>query len=221
MSLKKPNCFIDFDGTIVCNKKRIYQFFTDNIDDKYKKCLDIDEFWNLKKLGINEIDWINEKYNDNLDKNKWTRLKKENIEKEEYLKHNSLFSYSINALTQLKNQYNLILVTRRSNEQNLMQELENLNLICLFEDILVMSHGNRSKASVIRQFYRTNYKDILIGDTEDDISSAVDLNIKPIFVKSGIRSEWILRRYFKHVSNIICIQSINDIDFIKLNRRKG
>lgn len=87
----KNNCFMDFDGTIICNKKRLYKFFIDNIDNKYKEALTEDEFWALKKLGINEIEWINKQYKDNISIKEWNERKKEIIESKDYLNYNKLF----------------------------------------------------------------------------------------------------------------------------------
>ena len=108
---------MDFDGTIICNKKRLYKFFIDNIDNKYKEALTEDEFWALKKLGINEIEWINKQYKDNISIKEWNERKKEIIESKDYLNYNKLFDFSVETLKKLSDKYNLILITRRSNEK--------------------------------------------------------------------------------------------------------
>jgi phosphoglycolate phosphatase-like HAD superfamily hydrolase len=191
----KNNCFIDFDGTLVSNKKRLYQFFIDFIPDKYKEVISIDDFWTLKTLGISELDWINNTLNINLDKTEFSIQKKERIEDFKYLKLDEVFTFSKEKLIDLKAMFNIILITRRSNSINLIKELEFFNLKKLFDDILILSHNNETKASLIKQKYCLNEGDILIGDTEDDIVSGIELGLKTFLVKSGIRKEWILYKY--------------------------
>lgn len=193
--IMKNNCFIDFDGTLVSNKKRLYQFFIDFIPDKYKEVISIDDFWTLKTLGISELDWINNTLNINLDKTEFSIQKKERIEDFKYLKLDEVFTFSKEKLIDLKAMFNIILITRRSNSINLIKELEFFNLKKLFDDILILSHNNETKASLIKQKYCLNEGDILIGDTEDDIVSGIELGLKTFLVKSGIRKEWILYKY--------------------------
>jgi len=213
----KANCFIDFDGTIICNKRRLYKFFIDNIDNAYVKSITIKEFWNLKRMGINEIDWVNDKYDSLINKKTWNELKKKHIEDKEYLKFNKLFAYSVNAIDKIKSIYNLILVTRRSNKENFLSELKNYKIEKIFDDILIINHSDNGKADIIKKNYNVSNNDIIIGDTEDDLKAAVDLNIVGIFVKSGVRSEWIINRYFKNYAKILCFDNIDKIDFDKTN----
>lgn len=207
----RRRCFIDFDGTIVSNKYRLYQFFIDNINDEFKKVITIDEFWNLKKLGVDEIEWINLKYNSNIDKSYWINEKINKIENMYYLKYNKIFNYSKEALKNLNKYYNLILVTRRSNAANFYEELDSYNIKEIFNDILIVSHGQTTKSDIIKSKYNVNNYDIIIGDTEDDMKAAMELGITGLFVKSGIRSEWIINRYFRNYDRIICVNNISEI----------
>lgn len=216
----KANCFIDFDGTLTCNKKRLYAFFIQNIPPKYKAVLSEDEFWSIKKLGINEIEWINGKFHDNLDAKYWNELKKQCIENEEYLLYNKLFDYTKCELERLKQDYRLILVSRRSNAKNLISEIEREGIINFFDDIVIVPHDKYTKAEHIKR--RKNIKltnnDIFIGDTEDDIMTGIELNIEIYFVKSGIRSNWIISKL--GVGEYKKLQIINDIREIRGRRKK-
>ncbi|WP_066021820.1 MULTISPECIES: HAD hydrolase-like protein [Clostridium] len=209
--MDKRKCFIDFDGTIVSNKIRLYKFFIDNIDEKYKNVLTIDEFWSLKRMGINEIDWLNKMYDSRLDKKKWNKLKKSKIESLDYLRYNKIFEFSRSSLEKLSKRFELILVTRRSNTENFLYEIKSLKIKDIFYDILILEHGDRNKSSIIQSKYKVNSNDIIIGDTEDDIKAAEELNIKGILVQSGIRSTWILNKYFKEYSKVACIKNLNFI----------
>ncbi|MDF2881842.1 MAG: family hydrolase [Clostridiaceae bacterium] len=215
----KANCFIDYDGTLTCNKKRLYTFFIQNVPTKYKSVLSEEEFWSIKKLGINEIEWINNKFNDTLNGKCWNELKKQCIENEEYLLYNKLFDYTKCELERLKEDYRLILVSRRSNAKNLISEMEREGIIHFFDDIVIVPHDKYSKAEHIRRnknIELTN-DDIFIGDTEDDIITGIELNIEMYFVKSGIRSNWIISKL--GVADYKKLQIINDIREVR-NRRK-
>lgn len=189
----KPNCYIDFDGTIVDNKFRLFQFVRDNLPSKLKNPLTIDAFWDLKRQGINEADHLNDNFGANIDINEWNRKKFAVIESDVYLKYDRLFDFSIEALTILRNTYDLILVSRRERESGLRQQLARSSLMDFFEDIIVLKHGGITKAEAIRSRYTVSKDDILIGDTEDDICSGENLGIKTYFVLSGIRDKWIMK----------------------------
>lgn len=207
----KNNCFMDFDGTIICNKKRLYQFFIDNICNKYKEALTEDEFWALKKLGINEIEWINKQYKDNISVKEWNERKSEIIESKYYLNYNKLFDFSVETLKKLSYKYNLILITRRSNEKNVLDEIGSFNISSYFNKILVLPHNGGTKSDFIKNNgINILDGDILVGDTEDDIEAALQLGITPFLVTSGIRSNWIVNKLFngKHVN---VIENIKDL----------
>lgn len=205
------NCYMDFDGTIVDNKKRLFKFFTDNMNQKYKNVLTIDEFWNLKRLGVNEVDWMNSIYNANLNKIEWNKCKKDNIESEYYLRYNELFDFSKEALTKIKNYYNIILVTKRSICENFYEELKSYKIEQLFDDILVLGENYRSKADYIKEKYHVSRGDIVVGDTEDDIECAIELDLKCILLNSGIRSRWIIQKYSDCVSIIDFMENIAEL----------
>lgn len=189
----KPNCYVDFDGTIVDNKFRLFQFVYDNLPARLKDSLSIDAFWDIKRQGINEADYLNDNFDANINTSDWSKKKFTVIESDTYLKYDMLFDFSIEALTVLGNTYHLILVSRREREIGLRQQLNQLSLMEFFEDIIVLKHGSITKAEAIRSRYAVSKDDILIGDTEDDIRSGENLGIKTYFVLSGIRDKWIMK----------------------------
>ena len=191
----KSKCFIDFDRTIIDNKWRLFQFFCDNIEEKYNKTLNIEEFWNLKKMGIHELEWLNQKYSANLSIEEWNNKKKEKIEDYNYLKHDRIFTYTYQVLEKLKKKYILILVTRRDNLPGFFYELNHLKLTDYFQNILVIPHNGKEKSSLILENYKVDPKDMMVGDTEDDIVAGVKLGIQTFFTLSGIRSSWIIEKY--------------------------
>ena len=207
------NIFFDFDGTLISNQKRLYSFFVANIDLAYKDVLTIDEFWNLKRLGVNEIYWLNSKYGTNLSIEDWNKKKSALIEEMTYLNHDILFDYTKDVLENLQTRYNLFLVTRRSNRGNLFSEIDHFNLRSYFQEIFVLPHGNLTKAEVLQKAIKDfRADDMFIGDTEDDLRSGLSLGVKTYFVLSGIRDEWILNKYFPDKKNdIVVLKSIKEL----------
>ena len=190
----RPNCFLDFDGTLVSNQYRLYQFFINNIPKDHKDVLSANEFWNLKRMGIHEIDWVNHIYHLDLSAEKWNKKKKKEIETIEYLRYDKLFDFTIQALNKLGKSHNLILISRRSKKENLLREIKWLGLIDFFDNIHILPHGSEDKGSIISD-YKLSENDMLIGDTEDDFMAGVSLGLRSYMVLSGIRSEWILKKY--------------------------
>jgi phosphoglycolate phosphatase-like HAD superfamily hydrolase len=205
------NIYFDFDGTLVSNKRRLYTYFINNIDPQYKNVIPINEYWNLKRLGIHEVYWLNLKYNTNIDITEWDKKKAAEIENIEYLEKEYLFPYTKSVLSHLQEEYNLYLVTRRSNQKNVINEIESFKLDSFFREIIVLAHGDLSKADVIKKSIKgISIDDIFVGDTEDDIFSGLSLGVKTFFVLSGIRGKWMLNKYFSNAKDKIgVIQSIN------------
>lgn len=191
----RPNCYIDFDGTIVSNKKRLYQFFLDHIPEQFKNCLTEDEFWLLKRMRINEIDWLNNVFKAEIDRNRYDAQKVKEIESEIYLQLDYLIDPSEEALKKIKEQYNVVLVSRRTNADALRKEIDRLGVSKYLKNIIIGPHDNTAKSEYIRRMEHVHDEDILIGDTEDDIVSGKELGITTYFVKSGIRSEWIVKKF--------------------------
>ncbi|WP_110931171.1 HAD family hydrolase [Paenibacillus bouchesdurhonensis] len=212
--MNKVKIFMDYDGTVVSNQKRLYRFFVDHLPEGYKDILTVDEFWNFKVLGIHEVDWINKHFALGLDKLDWDSRKSKYIEEMKYLKYNELFWYAIPTLEKLALNFDLVLVTRRSNQKNLFQEIENNGVSKYFTEIIVIQHqGNVCKSVKVLEKYNISSHDIFVGDTEDDMKAGLKLGIKTYFVKSGIRREWILKKYFTNElsSKINIIENISQL----------
>lgn len=205
----RPNCYIDFDGTIVSNKKRLYQFFLDHIPDQFKNCLTEDEFWLLKRMQINEIDWLNNVFKIEIDRNTYDAQKINEIESETYLQLDYLIDPSKEALRKIGEKYNVVLVSRRTNADALRKEINELEITKYLDKIIIVPHDNSTKSEHIRRALQVHDGDILIGDTEDDIACGMKLGIVTYFVKTGIRSEWIVKKF--QYSRIKIVDSIVNI----------
>ena len=190
----KPNLYMDFDGTLVSNKQRLYRFFINNIPEEYRSVLSVDSFWELKRKCVHEIDWLNSQYQANLDKVSYNELKKSDIEKLEYLQYEELLPRTIDALHKLRTKYRIILVSRRSIPEGLYTELERFAIKELLNEVHVLPHDKTTKDEYIKKTFDISGNDVIVGDTEDDITAGYALQIKTYLVLSGIRDESVIPR---------------------------
>lgn len=208
MKNKNRKCFIDFDGTIVSNKKRLYRFFIDNIPAEYADVLSEDEFWQLKRMAVNEIEWLNKQFDMNFSVSDWAAIKQSLIETPKYLCHEELFDFSHEALRELSKKFFLVLVTRRENHAGVMEEITRFGLMEYFDDIIVLKHDRTSKSSAVISRYTVSANDIFVGDTEDDIRAGQELGCLTYLVLSGIRGSWI---QYKFDAGVNIIKDIREI----------
>ena len=172
--MSQNKCFIDFDGTINDYSERMFQFFNQNVPVEYSHTLTKNEFWQLKRMGIHEVNWLNEKFEINISVEEWNKKKIELIETEKYLSFDKLFPFSIQALTKLRTKYKLVLVTKRSSELNLLHQLSLYKIKSFFDDVSIIHH-DKKKETAVRGKYVTSADDVFIGDTEDDIEAGISL----------------------------------------------
>jgi phosphoglycolate phosphatase-like HAD superfamily hydrolase len=212
--LKTHKILLDFDGTLISNKARLFAFYYENIGQTYRQALDIDEFWSLKKLGIHEIEWLNLKYGVNIDIKEWEEKKLHDIESLHYLKYDKLFPFTRSTLNYLDEKYLTYLVTRRSNEENLFWQLTSLDLLKYFKDVVVIPHTGEPKANILMGVIKNiGPEDIIVGDTEDDIAAGIHIGVKTFFVLSGIRGKWVVQKYFSdQAGKITVIASIKELN---------
>ncbi|MBY0220370.1 HAD family hydrolase [Paenibacillus illinoisensis] len=210
--MMKNKIFMDYDGTIVSNQKRLFRFFIDYLPKDYKNILTEEEFWCIKVLGIHEIEWVNNVFNLGIDKYAFDKCKAKKIEEMNYLKYNQLFTYSIPVLERLQLEYDLFLVTRRSNSSNLIREIQENGVIKYFKEIIIVPHkGYDCKSTHVLGKCEVSADDIFVGDTEDDLRAGLKLGANTYFVKSGIRREWMLKKCFPEHESLSRIHVIDNI----------
>ena len=205
-----PFCFIDFDGTINDCRIRLYQFFINNASADHHPLLSLEEYWNLKRMGINEVRWINEKMDKSINEEEWSKKKIHEIESLSYLKYDRLFPFSNNALLRLKNKYRIVLVTKRMSEENLIRQINDYGILSYFDDILCISGKETEKQDVVRNKYELSSSCIFVGDTEEDIRAGLELKCSTFFTLSGIRGMWITRLFEGEQIHII-----DSIDYLR------
>ena len=140
----KKNIIIDFDGVILDSRQRHSEVLSDSINkinglktisDDYK------DFVSYKSNGYPGINYLIEKKIPNDEKIIAEWIKR--IEQKKYLQFDVLYPGTKQSLEKLKNKYNLLLVTVRSNHKNAYWQLSHLNILNYFcKIILVNNKGN-------------------------------------------------------------------------------
>ena len=211
---RKPYCFTDFDGTLTDNRQRLFRFYTEHIPEEYRGLLTVDAFWEMKRNGIHEIANLEKEHGARIDRAAYDAEKKRVIENEEYLLLDEVFPFAKEALENIRQKYEPVLLTRRSHEDAFLREWERTGLGPLFTAVHVIPHSYGTKAEFIAKHYDVDpSKDVIVGDTEDDVRAGEELGIRAFLVLSGIRGDWIVRKYFAgYADRIRVITDIRETD---------
>ena len=112
----------------------------------------------------------------------------------------TLFDDVLPAFSKLKQNYNLVILTRRLNETNTVEQYHRLGLK-KYAELMIVSGDKKERMQAIPNLV------VFVGDTENDILPANEIGVKSIAVTTGIRSEEKLRTY----NPSAIINSISDI----------
>jgi len=193
--------FVDFDGTVINSKKRVYDLFI----HLTKLEVGFDDYWAIKNqnksnhdvLNLLQIDIDNVLPNFKKD---WFEL----IESKEFLKKDTLFDSSKLSLEILAQKGKVFLVTSRQFKENVKWQLKHLKIDQYFTDIIVTEHKD-TKPLILQKWLSNIILPIslqngyMIGDTEEDYKTGELNNLQTVAVFSGFRSEDYLRNLpFNH-----------------------
>lgn len=198
---------LDLDGPVLDVSDRYYELYCDLVselaDRKIKPGLSVlskSDYWDLKRnrtrekeilraSGMTDIEFVD----------RYERLRQERIESKEYLRLDAPRVGVADALRSLRRKFVLIVATLRSSRKLLMEQLEGLDLLDVFDDVVSgeVTHErlNRgpAKARLISESYdATATCGWFVGDTETDILAGKALNWQTAGVSFGIRDEKIL-----------------------------
>ncbi|WP_176720291.1 HAD family hydrolase [Methanobacterium sp. A39] len=200
--------FLDLDGTLLDTSKRHYKLYKDIFDERMpheESKFSPQKFWNMKRAGIKTRDILPASLsNEIIDSFEEEWLQK--IEKKSYLQYDEPFPKTEKVLSCLNNEFDLVLVTLRNNTENLHWELSKLDLQNYFKAIIC---GEGPKNKLVEDYLRgsPDEKCIIIGDTEEDIKTGLELEITTISVTWGIRS----RAFLEDFDPDFCIDSLHEI----------
>jgi len=186
------NLFLDFDGTLLDSRKRLYHLFSFLVPTSK---LSFTDYWKLKRAGIGHKEILQKQFSYQEDaladfQQQWHKL----IEEPEWIKYDTAFPGVTEKLVELKEKYALCLVTARQYHTVVQQQLTELNWINLFKYVLVTAQQTE-KQILIAQNVAVTSADWIIGDTGKDVQTGKLLNIKTAAVLSGFLSKEKLMKY--------------------------
>ncbi len=197
--------FIDFDGTLIDSRTRIYGLFKKISGTN----LTFDQYWELKRNQVSNSD-ILIKYCDYTD----VKLQKFNDEWFPLIEHDDwlIFDEPLPGITdflkKLSYDNTLILVTARQRIDKVFDQIVRFGWQDLFQDILV-TQQEKEKEALISSKYDCLSTDYIIGDSGKDILAGKALGLKTIAVLSGSRNKLQLSKY----NPDFIVDSIVDFNF--------
>ncbi len=209
LSEKKVKLFIDFDGTLVDSRERLYNLFQFLVPSSNYT---FDEYWERKKKGVSHKLILIQEFNYSEEKSQdfhssWMNL----IEKPEWIRFDKPYSDVTKKLIELKSAGNsLILVTARQFPDVLNEQLVKFDWTYLFDQVLVTKQS-KTKVELIRAAIDPEKNDWFIGDTGKDIETGKELGIKTAAVLTGFLSRTVLQKY----NPDIIIESFNEFPVLE------
>ncbi|NHN60115.1 MULTISPECIES: HAD family hydrolase [Halorussus] len=180
----------DLDGTLLDTSHRHHYLYCTLLDSLGSgiEPLPKSRFWCRKRSGKSTMDLIRDDLSES-EREKFSNNWIDKIESQEYLSYDSLIPGTRPALEHLEDEFDLYLLTRRTNSANARRQVADFDLKQYFRRILVVSHDGPEKSQVLtEEFSHFTTADIVIGDTGEDIRSGNAVGATTVGVLSGIRN---------------------------------
>ncbi len=185
--------FLDFDGTIVDCRNRLYGLLTELAPGHG---LSLERYWRLKRSGLTQPE-LTRKFLGFSESavNEYSRRWLERIEEEFRLDQDALVPGLGSFLRRQAGLGNLYLVTNRQFRERTVRQVERLGLAGFFQEILVTEQKCSKAALVESAALSVTPEDIFIGDTGEDILAARELGCLAVAVTWGFQNAESLARY--------------------------
>jgi len=186
------NIYFDLDGPLLDISERYYMVYK-SICDRYGFCsLSKDKYWKLKKSKT-PVEQILALSGARIEVDEYIKDRLQLIETKEFIQYDRLFTFTHKVLVELKQSCRLVLVTLRSNYENLMWELKKFEIDRYFDQIYSgndhISDWRVKKELILKDPLLNSHVSLVVGDTEVDILAGKDLKMnQTIAVLSGIRN---------------------------------
>jgi phosphoglycolate phosphatase len=186
------NLIFDLDGTLIDSRLRLYRLFQHLVPQSK---LTFESYWAFKQEKISNETILAMQFG--LDSPTIARFVADwmdSVEAPEFLALDTNFPGMHTTLERLTKQAVLHVCTARQHRQPVIEQLEKLNLLHYFENVLVTEQSH-TKEELIGTISGLQPQDWMIGDTGKDIQAGKVLGIKTCAVLSGFLNEKSLRPY--------------------------
>jgi len=193
MTMSKT-AYIDFDGTIVDVFPRYYGILSEYLRGFTNESLDFPKYKKLKRLGKKDHVIVKELIEEiEIDIDDYIKFKRQNLESFEWLSKDILIGNPEVTNMELKGLgYNVVLLTQRNNQNNLIKQLDFLSIKDSFDQIIMVKPEIGKNVKFDHIIKHCNSNDIIIGDSIVEINAANLLNIDGYFVETGLFSSEVL-----------------------------
>jgi phosphoglycolate phosphatase len=130
----------------------------------------------------------------------YLRQRLDRVETSDYLVLDRPWPWTHEVLARLASRYPLVLVTARSSRLLLLEQLDRLELMAFFHEVLsepARRGVDKQKARLISDYLRRHERPAdgwMIGDTEADISAGQLVGLRTAAVQTGIRTPELLQQ---------------------------
>jgi phosphoglycolate phosphatase len=191
--------FFDLDGPLLDVSARYTALHRDLLHASGLRGMAADRYWERKRARVPEEEILRE-LGVLRQAPDYLRERLERVESPDYLVLDRPWPWTHEILGLLACRYPLVLVTARSSHLLLLEQLDRLELIAFFHEILsepARRGVDKQKARLMSNYLRRHERPAegwMIGDTEADIGAGQLVGLKTAAVQTGIRSAELLQQ---------------------------
>jgi phosphoglycolate phosphatase len=194
-----PALFFDLDGPLLDVSARYVALHRDLLRQVGLKGMAADRYWDRKRARVPEEEILDELGVLEVATD-YLRERLERIESPEYLALDRPWPWTHEVLGQLARRYPLVLVTARASHLLLLEQLDRLELIAFFHEVLsepARRGVDKQKARLIKDYLTRQERPAdgwMVGDTEADIGAGQIVGLHTAAVRTGIRNAKLLQQ---------------------------
>lgn len=195
----------DLDGTLLSVGARDYAIYSDILADLGYKALEESFYWSLRRCKYNIVDLVAlTGFTNKEHLSIFFNRRNEMMESSHYLSLDTIHSDVVQTIQDLRINWRCVIVTTRYNVKETKKQINLLGLDSLFDDVIISSQNKKDSFASVKDLYA------IVGDTENDIFPAKELNIISIGVSTGIRSRALLQL----MQPSVVIENLSDLKTI-------